>query len=75
MNGFELYREIEEIDNNAKVCFITGFELYYKSLGELFPTVKVDCFIKKPITTNELVQRILKVQRKFNKLCIRRLRR
>jgi two-component system, OmpR family, response regulator ChvI len=58
MNGFELYREIEKIDNKAKVCFITAFEVYYKSLRELFPTVKVDCFIKKPIRTEDLVERI-----------------
>jgi two-component system, OmpR family, response regulator ChvI len=58
MNGFELYREIEKIDNKVKVCFITAFEVYYKSLRELFPTTKVDCYIKKPITTDDLVQRI-----------------
>ena len=58
MNGFELYREIEKIGNKAKICFITAFEVYYKSLSELFPTVKVDCYIKKPITTDDLVQRI-----------------
>jgi two-component system, OmpR family, response regulator ChvI len=58
MNGFELYIEIENIDDKAKVCFITAFEVYYKSLRELYPTVKVDCYIKKPITTDELLQRI-----------------
>ena len=58
MNGFELYREIEKIDNKPKICFITAFEVYYRSLRELFPTVKVDCYIKKPITTDDLVQRI-----------------
>jgi DNA-binding response OmpR family regulator len=58
MNGFELYQEIAKVDNRAKVCFITAFEVYYKSLRELFPSTNVDCFIKKPITTDELVQRI-----------------
>jgi DNA-binding response OmpR family regulator len=58
MNGFELYQEIEKIDNRVKVCFITAFEVYFKSLRELFPTTNVDCFIKKPITTDELVERI-----------------
>jgi DNA-binding response OmpR family regulator len=58
MNGFELYREIEKIDSKPKVCFITAFEVYYKSLRELFPTVKVDRYIKKPITTDDLVERI-----------------
>ena len=59
MNGFELYREMEKIDNKAKVCFITAFEVYYKSLRELFPTMEIDCFIKKPITTNDLAERIM----------------
>ena len=54
MNGFELYQEIEKMDNN----FITAFEVYYNSLRELFPTMKIDCYIKKPITTDDLVQRI-----------------
>ena len=58
MNGFELYREIEKIDDKAKVCFITAFEVYYNSLRELFPTTEVECFIKKPITTEDLVERI-----------------
>src|ERR687885_735709 len=59
MNGFELYEKIEKIDNKAKVCFITAFEVYYNSLRELFPTVEVDCFIKKPIRTDDLVERIM----------------
>jgi DNA-binding response OmpR family regulator len=58
MNGFELYQKIEKIDNKAKVCFITAYEVYYKSLRELFPSIEVDCYIKKPITTNDLVERI-----------------
>ena len=58
MNGFELYEEMEKIDGKAKVCFITAFEVYFNSLKELFPTMKLDCYIKKPITTDDLVQRI-----------------
>jgi two-component SAPR family response regulator len=58
MNGFELYGEMEKIDDKAKVCFITAFEVYFSSLRELFPTMKVDCFIKKPIKTEDLVERI-----------------
>jgi len=29
-NGFELYQEIEKVDNKAKVCFITAFEVKLK---------------------------------------------
>lgn len=59
MNGFELYQEMEKTDNKVKVCFITAFEVYYMSLRELFPDVKVECFIKKPITTQDLTEKIM----------------
>jgi DNA-binding response OmpR family regulator len=58
MNGFQLYEELEKLDRNAKVCFITAFEVYYRSLRELFPQIEIDCFIKKPIEAEELVKRI-----------------
>lgn len=58
MNGFQLYEELEKLDRSAKVCFITAFEVYYRSLRELFPQIEIDCFIKKPIETEELVKRI-----------------
>jgi two-component SAPR family response regulator len=58
MNGFELYEEMEKIDGKAKVCFITAFEVYFNSLRELFSAIKLDCYIKKPITTDDLVENI-----------------
>jgi two-component system, OmpR family, response regulator ChvI len=57
MNGFELYGEIEKVDN-PKVCFITAFVVYYESLAENFPKARVCCFIKKPIAIDKLVDRI-----------------
>jgi len=30
MHGFELYRNIREIDNKVKVCFLTASEMYYE---------------------------------------------
>ena len=58
MNGFELYQEIEKVDKKAKVCFITAFEVYYEALKEIFPTLEVGCFIRKPIEIDDLVKRI-----------------
>jgi two-component SAPR family response regulator len=58
MNGFELYEKMEKIDDKAKVCFITAFEVYFNSLRELFPAINLDCYIKKPIATDDLVERI-----------------
>ena len=58
MNGFELYKEMDKIDNNVKVCFITAFEVYYEALREVFPSMEVECFIRKPIEIGNLVKRI-----------------
>jgi two-component system, OmpR family, response regulator ChvI len=58
MNGFELYQEIEKVDKKTKVCFITAFEVYYHALREIFPTLEVGCFIRKPSEIDDLVKRI-----------------
>jgi two-component system, OmpR family, response regulator ChvI len=60
MNGFELYEQIKKIDDNnkAKVCYITAYEINYEKIREEFPSLKVDCFIKKPIEIQDLVRRI-----------------
>ena len=58
MNGFELYKEMDKIDNHVKVCFITAFEVYYEALREVFPSMEVECFIRKPIEIGSLVKRI-----------------
>jgi CheY-like chemotaxis protein len=56
MTGFELFQKIRDKDKRVKVCFITAFEDYHNQFQELFPNLKVDCFIKKPIPSNELVK-------------------
>jgi two-component system, OmpR family, response regulator ChvI len=58
MNGFELYREIQKIDDKVKVCFITAFVTYYESLREIFDMRNIQCIIKKPIEISTLTQRI-----------------
>jgi two-component system, OmpR family, response regulator ChvI len=59
MNGFELYREIQKIDDKVKVCFITAFVTYYQSLREIFDMRDIHCIIKKPIEMSNLIQRIM----------------
>ena len=58
MTGFEFYQEINKIDNKAKVCFITAFEVYYRALLEEFADLYQKCFIQKPISIDKLVKRI-----------------
>jgi two-component system, OmpR family, response regulator ChvI len=44
MNGFELYKEIEKLDNKVRVCFMTAFELYLDEFKRLFPKFSLSCF-------------------------------
>ena len=57
-NDFELYEKIRKEDNKIKVCFITAFEVYSRSLKELFPNIKADLFITKPILARALTNTI-----------------
>lgn len=54
MNGFQLYRELRKIDDKAKICFITAFEIYYDEFRRVFPKVRVNCFVRKPVGIQEL---------------------
>jgi CheY-like chemotaxis protein len=66
MNGFELYRKIKDIEEEEKkvkngkprVCFITAYEEFRSEFKETFPTVEIDCFLKKPIPMPDLVKKV-----------------
>ena len=58
MNGIELSRQLLELDSNVKICFITAGEANIEVLRELYPTRDIGCFIKKPVTIDQLVRRV-----------------
>ena len=58
MNGIDLSRHILELDSNVKICFITAGEANIEVLRELYPSRDIGCFIKKPVTINQLVKRV-----------------
>lgn len=58
MTGFELYRRLNEIDSKSKVCFITAFDIYYDEFKKVFPSLEVKCFLRKPISTSDLVEQV-----------------
>ena len=59
MNGFELYKRILEIDVNVRICFITAGDTNIEALREVYPTLSIGCFIKKPVTIEYLAKRLL----------------
>jgi len=58
MSGFELSEKILAIDINVKVCFMSTVEINREALREIYPTLSLGCFIRKPVTMDYLVKRI-----------------
>jgi DNA-binding response OmpR family regulator len=66
MDGFELYDQIKKIDDNAKICFLTASEMYYRnSRKEKYSSLDKDLFIQKPIANEDLVEEINKILRRL----------
>ena len=59
MNGFELSESILAIDINVKVCFMSSGEINRQALREIYPSLSVGCFIRKPVSIDYLVKRIM----------------
>ena len=58
MSGFSFYREIKKLDKKMKVCFLTAGEMYYGAYSDIFSSLPANCFIRKPITNEELLKHI-----------------
>jgi DNA-binding NarL/FixJ family response regulator len=58
MSGFSFYREIKKLDENLKVFFLTAGEMYYGAYSDIFSSLPSNCFIRKPITNEELLEHI-----------------
>jgi DNA-binding response OmpR family regulator len=61
MNGFQLYRQIRNIDNKVKVCFLTALSEmhdYQEFKREVFPKAGERYFIQKPVENQTLLKRL-----------------
>ena len=66
INGYELYEKMKNIDDKIKVCFLTAFgEGYHEEFKKRFQAPGADSlsaahvhFLRKPITTNDLVEKV-----------------
>ena len=62
MNGFQLYKRIRDLDDRVKVCFLTAFEESRGEFRNSFPFLEeVNCYLKKPITVQDLIKRLADV--------------
>jgi DNA-binding NtrC family response regulator len=65
MNGYELIRKTKEIDKQVKVVLMSAFEIQDKEFHNLLPDIKVDAFLQKPFSIqqlNNVVEKISNVQ-------------
>ena len=58
MNGFELCEKILVIDINVRICFMFAVEINREGLREIYPSLGLGCFIRKPVTIDYLLERI-----------------
>jgi DNA-binding response OmpR family regulator len=66
MNGFEFVRKIREINSAIKILLMSAFEVNSIELSEGLGKAKIDGFIQKPISLQELnniVQKQLEIKR------------
>ena len=61
MDGFSLYKELQKVDPDVKVCFLTTSEKYREGLREgEYQTLSKDLFIQKPLSIKDLRKEIHK---------------
>jgi DNA-binding response OmpR family regulator len=58
MNGFELSEKILAIDINVRICFMSAVDINREGLREIYPSLGLGCFIRKPVTIDYLLKRI-----------------
>jgi two-component system, OmpR family, response regulator ChvI len=55
MDGFQLYEELKKIDDKVKVVFITAFDINYEGLRKMYPELRIDSFVRKPVDSEYLI--------------------
>lgn len=58
MDGLEFSDKILEQDINVRVYFVTATEINTQALREQYPSLSIGCFIKKPVSIDDLISRV-----------------
>ena len=67
MNGFELYRQLRSRDQDVPIAFLTAFDVYQNEFRKMFPDMKIDRLLRKPIGISELVEYVKSQQPQMKK--------
>jgi DNA-binding response OmpR family regulator len=58
MNGFDFCIRALELDANPRVCFMSSGLINQEALREQYPSLSIGCFIKKPVSMENLIRRV-----------------
>jgi DNA-binding NtrC family response regulator len=64
MNGYEFVKKVKKINSKVKVILMTAFEINDKEFHNLLPDVKVDGFLQKPFSIQQLNNVVEKINTK-----------
>ena len=54
MNGYEFVKRVKQIKIEVKVILMTAFEIKDMEFYNTLPSVKIDAFVQKPLSINQL---------------------
>ena len=61
INGYEFVKKAKEIDEQVKVVLMSAFEINDKEFHNILPDIKVDGFLQKPFSIQQLNNVIEKI--------------
>jgi DNA-binding NtrC family response regulator len=60
LSGFELVRRVKEMRPELKVLLTSSFIIHKGEFEKVLPSIKVNDFVQKPYTKNDLIEAIRK---------------
>jgi DNA-binding NtrC family response regulator len=61
MNGYQFVKHVKERNPKVKVILMSAFEIEDKEFHNLLPDIKVDAFLRKPFSIQQLKDTIAKI--------------
>jgi DNA-binding response OmpR family regulator len=61
LDGFELYNKMRKIDENIQICFKSASNTFYEKYKRLYPEIKNECYIQKPLGIKNLASIVNKI--------------
>jgi response regulator RpfG family c-di-GMP phosphodiesterase len=62
MNGYELVRKVKECNPDTRIILLSAFEIQEKEFHNLLPDIKVDAFLQKPFSIQQLNNVVEKIR-------------